>query len=151
VRAVNNLADPLAGSERAQLRASGSRQLTRLDPAAGVVLRAVVHQQQRLGAVVPLADASGQRRHAGDIAAIFFLFQNDRVTHGGSPGGSLRFFFSRCSRRLGSILVHIRLDELDNAVLLVAGKFVSLLESHAQFAGRTFDNRLSHRFRAAKK
>jgi hypothetical protein len=36
-------------------------------------------------AVVTLTDAPGQRRHAGNVSAIFFLFQNDGVTHDGSP------------------------------------------------------------------
>src|SRR5437764_11226115 len=36
---------------------------------------------QRFSAGVSLADTSGQRRHARDVSAIFFLFQNDRVTH----------------------------------------------------------------------
>src|ERR1700722_19610040 len=36
---------------------------------------------QRFGAVVALTDASGQCRHARDVTAIFFLFQNHRVTH----------------------------------------------------------------------
>jgi hypothetical protein len=34
---------------------------------------------QRFGARVALAHASRQRRHAGYIAAILFLLQNDRV------------------------------------------------------------------------
>jgi hypothetical protein len=36
---------------------------------------------QGFGAGVALADASRQSRHAGDIPAVFFLFQNDCITH----------------------------------------------------------------------
>ena len=36
---------------------------------------------QRFGTSVALTDTSGQRRDAGNISAIFLLFQDDRVTH----------------------------------------------------------------------
>jgi hypothetical protein len=34
-----------------------------------------------LSSGIPLADAAGQRWNAGDISAIWLLFQNDRVSH----------------------------------------------------------------------
>jgi len=39
------------------------------------------------------------------------------------------------SRRLGSILIHVCLDELDNAVLLVAGKLVGLFKGQTELTG----------------
>jgi hypothetical protein len=60
VRAVNNLADPLAGSERAQRCVPASRQLTRLDPAAGDDLRAVVINNRTVP-VVPVAPSRRRR------------------------------------------------------------------------------------------
>jgi len=52
----------------------GGNRIAGLAAVLDVKLYGFTDVAKRFGAVVPLADASGQRRHAGDVAAIFFLF-----------------------------------------------------------------------------
>jgi hypothetical protein len=68
VRAVDNLADPLAGSERVRRCAPGSVQPILFDPSAGMMLRAVVANNRPVP-VVPVAP-SRRRRPSRKSAAL---------------------------------------------------------------------------------
>ena len=59
----------------------GRNRIAGIAAVLNVKLNGFTYVAQRFRAVVSLADASGQRRDAGNVASVFFLFQNDRITH----------------------------------------------------------------------
>src|ERR1700683_2366524 len=63
----------------------GGNRIARVPAILHVKLDRFTNIFQRFSAIIALADASRQRRYAGDVATIFFLLQYDRIAHVGSP------------------------------------------------------------------